>query len=60
MSGCVCLDSKDIPAWTLDEVALPHSKMVCNLELFLGSHLLPDEQVAIVARKAFTQFQLVH
>lgn len=51
--------SEDIPAWTLDEVAFPHSKMMCNLGIFLDLHLLLDEQVATVVRQAFAQLHVV-
>lgn len=35
---------RDVPSLSLDEVAIPPSRLVCNLELFLDTHLLLNER----------------
>lgn len=51
--------SGDVPTLTTDKVALFHSRVVCNLEMFLDLEFLPDEQIRTVVRKAFAQLHLV-
>lgn len=47
------------PYLTLDGVPLPHSRILCNLRVFMDSQLFLHEQGAALARKAFLQLHLV-
>lgn len=51
--------SEYIPSLVLDELALPPSRLVHNLKVFLDWQLLLEEQVTAVARKAYVQFHLI-
>lgn len=51
--------SGDIPTLTLDGIVLSQSMMMCNLESFLDSQLLFNEQLAAMARMTFARLDLI-
>lgn len=51
--------SETLPSLMLDRVALPQTDPMCKLGVILDSQLLPDEQVAVVARKPLYSFVCV-
>lgn len=52
--------SRHLSFLVLDGMALPQTDLVHNLVFFLDSRLLLKKQVAIVARRCFTQLHVVH
>lgn len=59
MFVCRSLSTADTLSLALDRVMLPCAKLICKLGN-LWAHSSYQEQVAAVARRAFTKIHLVH